>query len=97
MSLSEIYPLTQAIGCIVNVQTLSDPLNEPLLFQVLNGLFQAQVQYTNTKQQPLIPDGVIKFGFHSLIAIYEFCNLLQFVYHSLFYYFYTLRLGLECR
>ena len=36
---------------------------EAMLFDVLNGLFHAQVQYINTKQQPLIPDGVIKLRF----------------------------------
>jgi len=35
-------------------------MNEDVLYKILNGLFNANVKFANTKQQPLIPNGAIK-------------------------------------
>merc|ERR1712176_185721 len=42
-----------------------------LLYQVMNGIFNAKVKYKNTKETPLIPDGTIKSSQHIKYFLYK--------------------------
>eukprot|EP01084_Bolivina_argentea_P297125 511813_1 len=51
--------------------------NKNSLYEILNDLFHSSVKYANTKQQPLIPNGVIKNCKEIKIFLFKLNNLLN--------------------